>query len=372
MNIAIDIRCLQENKITGVGEYAYQLIKHLTKNNSENHYYFFANSITKIELPAIDNNHVHLVKFSWPNKLLNLLIALTGYPKLNKMMEKKIKRPIDLFIFPNLNFISVTCPYLITCHDLSFHLYPEFFSLKSRLWHWLTNPKKIYSQAKNVVCVSHNTKNDLIKHFNITPNKVTVIYPGIDPQYRIIDFIDPQKQKIREKYSLPQNFVLYLGTLEYRKNIDSLIRAFDDFVAHQANDAHLVLAGKPGHGFNLIKKTRNQAKHKNKIHFINYIEASDKVYLYNMAKVFAFPSYYEGFGLPPLEAMNCGVPIITSAVSSLPEILKTNAYYIDPYNINSLSSGLKYLWKNSTNKNSKTTINNYHWDLAIKQFLSLI
>jgi len=330
MNIAIDIRCLQDRRLTGVGQYTREILKELATRNTGHKFFLFYNSWRDIQLPTLDSNNFTLVKFHWPNKLLKLTIPLLHFPHLDKLMNKKINDKIDLFFFPNLNFINCQCPYIITTHDISFEFYPEFYSWKQRLWHRLISPKKIFTGAKQVMAVSENTRQDLINHYQLNPDKVTTIHSGV------ADIFQPTTnyQLPTTKHELPKNYFLFLGTIEKRKNIDSLMVAFESFQIHHP-DYHLILAGKRGLGFE--KYFSSNAK----IHLVNYIDEEDKPELYRHAQALIFPSYYEGFGLPILEAMACGTPVITAHDSSLPEITGTASLLINPYDVNSLSQAME-------------------------------
>jgi glycosyltransferase involved in cell wall biosynthesis len=388
MNIAIDIRCLQEKQLTGVGEYTLNLLNHLFSIDKYNQYYLFANSSKKIELPKFDFPNVQICRFFYPNKLLNLSLWLFKKPKLDLLIQKKLKSlPLDLFFFPNLNFFSTKCPYIITCHDLSFEIFPNFFSLKQRIWHQLIKPVKIFHHAKSVICVSKNTANDLINQAignsssvisekeqpenpsTIQNPNILTIYPGIARQFRKLESDDSQLHKVRQKYQLPRNFIFYLGTIEPRKNIETLIKAFEIYKKTDGKDFHLIIAGKIGFLAKKILKQISDSSAKNHISIINYVDATDKVYLYNLAKLFIFPSYYEGFGFPPLEALACGTPTIISHTSSLIEVCGESAIAIDPYNINDLAEAIQVSLSESENLQPKSS--NWHvkydWEKTARQ-----
>ncbi|HCC23345.1 TPA: hypothetical protein DF272_04160 [Candidatus Falkowbacteria bacterium] len=340
MNIAIDIRSLMHPNRTGVGEYTHELLSALFTLDQKNQYWLFYNSAKSVNVPKFNFPNVHYAKFSYPNKLLNFSLKIFNYPKIDKLIQHKFKTTIDLFFFPNLIFFAVACPYIITCHDLSFELFPSFYSLKRRLWHWFINPSKLYHRARSIISVSHHTCSDLIKTYHLPAAKIITIHSGISTVYKKLDLTDPGKDRVRQKYSLPSKFFLFLGTLEPRKNIETLILAYNRNQDIHPSSTELVIAGAPGWKYKTIYRLIEHSKYSSKIHLINFVAQADKVYLYNMAQVFIFPSFYEGFGFPPLEALASGTPVIASHVSSLPEILGQNASYIDPYNVQDLADGL--------------------------------
>jgi glycosyltransferase involved in cell wall biosynthesis len=348
MNISIDIRALADDHQTGVGEYTKNLLTALFKIDQTNQYFLFYNSFKKKNFPEFNQANIKIINFRIPSKLLKISLPLFHQPKIDQLINRQCQTKIDLFFFPNLNYFATACPYIITAHDLSFEFYPEFYSGKSRLWHSLINPRRKFSQARKIIAVSESTRQDLIKTYKIAPEKAATIHSGLAEEFRPLAQTDPRLALIKNKYHLPENFILYLGTVEARKNILGLIQAFNEFKKKDRADYALVIAGKPGFGFKQILNAAKQSSSAGKIIFTDYIDAADKVFLYNLAKIFAYPSFYEGFGFPALEAMKCGAPTVASAASSLPEVLETGAILVNPYNVNELAFAMEQF---ATNEN---------------------
>ena len=370
MNIAIDARSLQDFELTGVGEYTQNIIKNILIEDQENNYFLFFN--TTKELPA----HAHFVgpnittvKFNFPNKLLNLLLTLTREPHLDKLIEHRCHSKIDLFILPNINFFRSHCPYIITCHDLSFKIFPTFFSPRSRLWHWLVNPARLYRQAARVITVSENTKRDLQAIFHVSSEKTTTIPSGLKPATN-------QGNNLQNKYSLPKQYFLTLGTLEPRKNLMTLIEAFELWCQKNNQPIDLVIAGRDGWQAKKIHARAEQSPFTKRIHLINYVAEADKSSLYTGAKIFIFPSYYEGFGFPPLEAMQYGVPVMAADNSALTEVSGDAAYYINAYNVNAIAQGINNLLQPAVaawyRDRGHERIQNYTWKQTATNLLALI
>jgi glycosyltransferase involved in cell wall biosynthesis len=342
MNIAIDIRCLMSPNYSGVAQYTYNLLNQLFTLDKENHYKLFYNSSQNVtaNLPKFDFPNVEFYGFKYPNKLLNAAFLFLNYPEIEQMVKGS-----DLFFIPNPNFCALSGQNtkVITVHDLSFELYPQFFSLKQRLWHKAIRARQLITGSQKIITVSNSTKNDLIKLYGIEPDKIKVIYSGINHDlYRVLDKSDFKFKQISEKYNLPENFIFYLGTIEPRKNIEGIIEAFD--LAKTKNpelaNTHLVIAGDNGWKFKNVFTTAAKSPYADQIHFIGYVPENHKTYLYNLAKLFIFPSFYEGFGLPVLEAQACGTPVITSLNSSFPEIVADSAILINPDNLTEISRAI--------------------------------
>ena len=331
MRIGIDARCLEEDKISGVGEYTLELLENILKIDSENKYLLFSNSFKKrndrlARLGKYPN--VTKKKFYFPNKLLNLSLWFFGWPKLDRLIGGA-----DIFFAPNINFIAISrhCRFVTTFHDLSFERFPELFPLKTRIWHFLINPRKLAQRAKKIISVSESTASDLEKNYGVRAENISVIPSGLNKKFRIIDRNSPELLAVQKKYDLPYKFILTLGTIEPRKNILSLIKAYENMRDNfpTLEKYKLVLVGKMSSLSKNIREHIKGSKYKNDILRTGYVDTKDKVYLYNLASLFVYPSFFEGFGFPPLEAIASGAPVITSNNSSLPEVAEKAAIFID-------------------------------------------
>lgn len=340
LTIGIDIRCLMNGKYSGVGEYTHHLLSHLLSTDRTNQYILFYNSQKDVSknIPAYDYPNVKIKQFRYPNKILNARFAVLQSPKIDRMLFG-----VDIMFFPNINFavVSKNCKKIITAHDLSFERFPDFFSLKRQLWHKAIRPRNMFCSADTVIAVSQNTKRDLMDLYNIPDEKIKVIYSGIDPAFKKITKTE-KLARVREKYKLPDDFILYLGTIEPRKNTESIIQAFEMVRMNNAFKKYeLVIAGQTGWKYDHIIAMANESQASESIHFTDYVDPKDKKYIYNLSKLFVFPSFYEGFGFPPLEAQACGVPVISSANSSLCEILGNSALLVNPDDVTELSRAIQ-------------------------------
>jgi glycosyltransferase involved in cell wall biosynthesis len=371
MNIAVDVRTLLDKNYSGVGEYTYNLLKNIFKADKENKYFLFYNTVNKNlikNLPKFNYDNVFYCGFSYSNKLLNLSFFLFGFPKADEMINKKFKDilgggKIDIFFVPNLNFISISdkCRKIITVHDLSFEIFPEFYSLKRRIWHKAINFKKQIKKFDSIIAVSKNTKNDLINIYGIGSGKIKVIYSGIHDKYRVLD--KKQLGGVKDKYNLPQKFILYVGNLEPRKNIESFIEA----LSYVSEDVKLVIVGGIGWKKNKIFKTIKNAGAEDRVIFTGYIDDNEKIKIYNLAKAFIYPSYYEGFGFPPLESLACNTPVITSYSSSLPEVVGGRAIIVDPFNISEIKEAIKIAL--SEDFLIQKNLQKFTWEIASNKFI---
>lgn len=219
---------------------------------------------------------------------------------------------------------------VVTVHDLGYAHFPETHPPRQR-WYLEVTTRRHARQAAHLLADSVATKNDLVARYGASPDRVTVAYPGLDPAVERVS--DPADiARVKAKYGVEGAYVLYLGTLHPRKNLSRLIAAY----RRSGLQLPLVLAGKRGWYYEQLIKEAGSG-----VRFIGYVDEADKSALLSGARAFAFPSLYEGFGFPVLEAMACGVPVLCSNTSSLPEVAGEAALLIDPLNVDEIAAGLR-------------------------------
>jgi glycosyltransferase involved in cell wall biosynthesis len=378
MTIGVDIRVLLDAQYSGVAEYTLNLLQALIKEDKLNDYVLFYNSAKDLSgrLPKLESAKVSFVGRRWPNKFLNYgLFKFLNWPRLDRLMNKKL----DVFWAPHINFLAwPRAKNIITIHDLSFLRYPAFFSTRKNFWHRQLNVPKLIKGADKVVVISVNTKRDIVELAGVSPDKISVIYSGVSAAYRPLDKNEPRLNEIKTKYQLPDKFILYLGTIEPRKNLVGLIAAYNYLRQNYPELAavKLVIAGGNGWKFKETYRAAAAAPFKDDIKFLGYIEAADKCPLYNLASVFAFPSFYEGFGFPPLEAMACGVPVVASFASSIPEVVGEAGILVDPYNAADSGEALAQVLLNESlaadfKEKGLARAKEFNWAKTAQQYLEI-
>ncbi|HTR81637.1 MAG TPA: glycosyltransferase family 1 protein [Bacteroidota bacterium] len=353
MNIAIDGRTIAQRK-TGVGMYAERLVQALLQCDPRNQYHLFL-----IE----PNDHI-----AAPNLTKHMIVgyerALLNRYWENFILPKEIRRhKIDIFFDPAyaLPFFirfgralsGIPLPasfryffnahrkvkYVVTIHDVISRVYPEHFTPKMKMWQrfFLWNAQR---SADRVIADSQSTRNDILRFYPSYKDRISVIYPDLSDSFHIVSD-RTALASVRSRYSLPEKFILYVGTIEPRKNIQAVAAAYRDLPPEIQSRYELVIGGNIGWYAEKILDEIKSYNLENRVHLIGYVDDAHIPALFSMASVFVFPSLYEGFGYPPLEAMACGVPVVSSDRSSLPEAVGDAAVLVDPTNIQQISDAMR-------------------------------
>lgn len=349
MRIGIDCRTILSPKMgerAGVGHYTYFLVKNLIEQDKKNEYVLF-----------FDLKYPEAREFKKKNTKL-VFFPLTKYKKFlpygysHLIVSSIINREgLDIFHGPaNAVSLSVKVPSVVTIHDLAIYKHPSWFPPKQGFSTKVVVPKSI-EKAEKVIAVSESTKKDIKSIFKTADNKIDVIYEGFEKEKSLPE---NKTKRILKKFDLKGDYVFYVGTIEPRKNLHTLVKAFDNVVMGNFNkyrDYKLIIAGGKGWKFDKFFEAVKKSKC-GRIRYLNYVSHEEKIALMSGAKCFAFPSLWEGFGLPVLEAMNLGTPVLTSDVSSLPEVAGKAAVLVKPNSIRAVEKGLTQIMKSDAKQKS--------------------
>ncbi|MEX0870063.1 MAG: glycosyltransferase family 1 protein [Candidatus Spechtbacterales bacterium] len=375
MRIAIDIRSLEDSGHGGVSEYLNNLLPELFKKAPEHQFCLFTNSYRseKDYSPLLKSPNVSVYKFNIPNKLLTFSCRYFKRPFIDELVGGA-----DVFFSPHFlpAPVSASCRKIITFHDISFERFPEYFDSRRRIWHKYISPQKQAASADKIIAVSESTKSDLVNIYGVSPDNIDVIHSGI---CKSITTPTPLKWRdIKNKYDLPDNYILSLSTIEPRKNIVGLIRAFNLIKKENMfDDLSLVISGSKGWAYDDVFKEAQISPYKNQIIFTGSVEEEEKHILYSNASVFAYPSLYEGFGFPPLEAMRTGTPVVASMTTSLPEVTKGASVLINPFYPKDIAEGLRSVLKDERLREylsgkGKEVAALYEWEKAATETLETL
>lgn len=330
MKIGIDGRAAKWYRGTGIGTYTYQLLNYLSKVDLLNDYLVFLPKETSLDLS--NNFTIETVEGSSSNNFWEEIQVP------NLLSDKNM----EIYHVPQ-NGIglsdNIDCLKAITLHDIIPLRMPETVSERLlNIFH--KELPKIIPKCEGIITVSEFSKQDISKEFNFPKEKIYVTPLAAEDIYKPLNK-DFCKEAINKKYGIKDSFVLYVGGYSPRKNIIGIIEAFSLLDNTIKNNLKLIITGRKGISYEKYRNRAHELNLDNSIIFTDFIPLLDLPLFYNASELLIYPSFYEGFGLPPLEAMACGTPVIASNVTSLPELFNNVALLIDPNNINELSSSIE-------------------------------
>jgi glycosyltransferase involved in cell wall biosynthesis len=337
MKIGIDARSILGTP-TGVGRYLSNLLDQFRSLDTRNTYILYIDR--PCATPLIDQEN-------FQQKTLTLPVAQNYFTWNHFRLPPEIWRhPVDLFHFPFYTMPVIrTYRSIVSIHDITYEVHPEWYSWKGRLA-MRAFSKFAARQADIILTCSLNTKHDLMEHYGISEKKIIVTYYGVEARFRPLDD-QVTLANLRKRYSITaRQVVLYVGSIHTRRNVEQLIRAFQS-VSHNTSNVQLLIVGKREYPYLDIETLIDELDLGDLVLLPGYVRDDDLPGLYNLADVCIYPSSYEGFGFPVLEAMACGTPVITSNTSSLPEVSGDAALLIDPLNIAEMADALSQLLHNS-------------------------
>jgi glycosyltransferase involved in cell wall biosynthesis len=314
MRIGIDITALPANPV-GAGTYTIELVRALIELGPQHQWVIFAQPNGKELLAMPSHPAVQWVIVAEKTPFLRLLWEQTVFPFLVKRARINVLHSLH-YTRP----IFLPCASVVTFHDMTFFLFPELHTFFKRIFF----PAAIRLSARlanALIAVSESTRKDAIRLLNIPEHKIHTAPNGVSSVFRPIP--DQESRQIcKNKYNLPDRFILFVGTIEPRKNLPVLLKAYQHLVKNSPTPQQrpvppLVIAGKMGWMYNEVLQQINHLELEEKVILTGYISSRDLPIVYNLAEVFVYPSIYEGFGLPTLEAMACGTPVITTNVSAM-------------------------------------------------------
>lgn len=381
MRIGIDCRVLLEGT-GGVFVYAKNILSHLIPLARNHEIKLFANrhhppkSAALSELSRAHPN-VTLHRYTFPNKFLNASFKFMQWPKIDELVAG-----CDALFFPTMMYAawSPKTKTVLTMHDLSYEFFPEFFTLRQRLWHKLMNPRLLCRRADAIIAVSESTRRDIIARYGVESRKVTAIHSGVDSRFRPV--VDRNVlARVRAKYGLPDGrYILQSGTLEPRKNHFATLAAYEAWrqkYPAESQGARLLFAGHTGWKSGALFARVRDSRFRDTIHTVNDVSATELPAFYSLASVFVYPSFYEGFGFPVLEAFACGVPVIATSAASVGEVAGDSALLVNPYRPDELLFALREilnkpsLAKELRAKGLRRTVN-FGWEKSARSTLKVI
>ena len=366
MRIAIDIRRIQD---FGVGTYIRNLVKNLADKDSENSYFLLGDPDAVQSLSALPENF-QVLRLGVPRESWKI------HFQMHHLLESHL---VDLLHIPywRINYL-VPCRYLITVHDLAEFLYHSHTGLKQDLrWRMV---RRSLTHARRILAVSNATKRDLENLFGIPSQRITVVQNAIDERF-LQSSRREERRLVLERYQVNDPYLLYVGSARPQKNIPRLIEAFAVIKGELKDHARfgnlkLLIIGDEISEHSDLRRTVIRTRMQNDVRFLGFVPVETLRIFYREAEVFVFPSLHEGFGLPPLEAMAQGTPVVTSNVSSLPEVVGDAAVFVHPENVFDIARGVERVLldeetRRQLRQRGQQQLARFSWERSIRQVLEI-
>lgn len=334
MKIAYDAKRFFHNT-SGLGNYSRDLVRILAKYFPENEYVLLNKNQSERGKEILENPNVRFAETSGGMMSRQL-----------KMGKDAQKQESDIFHGLSgelpLKWDKAPIKKVVTIHDLIFMRYPQYYSFFDRKIH-LWKFKKAADSADRIIAISEQTKQDVIRFLKVPESKIEVIYQGCHQAFK-----EEQPEKLilqtREKFNLPERFILNVGTVEARKNLLNIVKAVKD------TGIPLVVVGRKTKYFRNILQFIRKNKMENQVHFLEGVSMDELAVIYKSADIFVYPSFFEGFGIPVIEALFSKTVVVTSNTSCLPEAGGPDSVYIDPVNAADISAKIQFLWNNESER----------------------
>lgn len=373
MRIAIDGRTIVKGR-SGIGKYADRITRSLLEVDHVNEYFLFLTEPNdEIDAPnlkriLIEGYHRVGLNRWWENVLFPRFSSRFG---INVLFSPANHLPM----WPRRAHSRLRTRYVATIHDVITDVLPEMFTPKLRFWQRIFNANAV-RVADELICVSQSTATDFVRIYGKPRGNLTVIHSSVERWYLPVE--DKKViETVRSRYRLPDTYVLFVGTVEPRKNVARLAKAYSLLPADLRGKYPLVLVGADGWYSEDILREISSFKLGSSLIRLGYVDEKDLPSIYTLAAVFVFPSLYEGFGYPPLEAMSCGTPVISSSSSSIPEVVGDKGILVDPFQVEALSAELERVLRseelqNQLRINSLNRARNFDWHTTAQRTLEVL
>ncbi len=368
-NIGLDLRMLG-NRHGGIGRYCFEIAQHILRQDQKNHYTLFVNK------KNTENSVLEQFQHFNNSTIIEANVRHYSILEQTSFLRALNNADLDLMHFPNFNMpIYYKKPFVVTIHDMVHHKIGG--AKKTHFFHFQAYKKVITTAAQNaqkIITVSQYSKEDIIKYLNVPSEKIEVIYEGTSLPTHLVS--DDQIMKIKQSFLLSRPYLLFVGVLERKKNIINLTRGFDEFIKKYNINIDLVIAGPADKHYPDIKYKALDIKNKDRVIFTGFLEDSELAALYKGAHAFVSASLHEGFGLPGVEAMHSGLPLVVSNIKVFNEIYDDAAIYFNPLDPSDIAEKINLLVRDaqfhlSMQKKSIARSQHFSWEKAAEETLAV-
>lgn len=334
-HIAVNTRLLLKGGLEGIGRFSDEILKRLVQQHPETQFSFFFDR--DFDERFIYGPNVKGYKLVPPARHALLFIMFFEYAVARKLKQLKP----DVFFSPD-GYLSLrsNVPQVPVFHDLAFEHFPEDVK-KSEAWHYKKYFPQYAEKAKKIITVSEYTKQDILAHYKVAPKKIEIVHNACNELFQPLD--EKGIAAVRNRYTNGERYFHSVGAIQPRKNLNRLLLAFERFKEETASPMKLLLVGRKAWNFDEVIHSYSNAKFKDDIVFTGFVSDTELVEIYGGSSGLCYVPYFEGFGIPIVEAMACDVPVITSNISSMPEVAGDAALLVDPKSVEEIAAAMKRL-----------------------------
>jgi glycosyltransferase involved in cell wall biosynthesis len=360
LKIAIDVR---KWKDFGIGTYVRNLVRHLARLDHETTYFLFCDDADESTLRDLAENFVPVVDDS-PGYSLKEHFSIA---------HKAHKLGVDLLHSPHY-VLPIFCrkPQIVTIHDCIHLQFPQYLPSRMALTYAKHMLHRAVQKSAMILTVSEASRKDILRFYPDADGERIQVVPNAIDEEILEDPGEEEMERVKERYQIRGRYILYAGNIKPHKNLDRLITAFGQVKqAPGHEDVKLLIIGDEVNKYGSLRRSMEAAGVRQDVRFFGFVPDHTLAALYRMASVFAFPSLYEGFGLPPLEAMACGTPVVTSRISSLPEVVGDAAVLVDPYDVTDIAQALCRVLDNETLaaelvQRGRERVHHFSWERSVR------
>ncbi|MGI6718527.1 MAG: glycosyltransferase family 4 protein [Bacteroidales bacterium] len=339
MKIAVNTRLLLSNKLDGIGWFTCETLKRITKNHPEHQFYFIFDRQYSDEFIFSENITPVIAHPQARHPLLWYLFFEYGIPRKLKKIKPDLFLSTDGWIPLNIDVKIVN-----VIHDLNFEHFHDFIK-PAHKYYFDKFFKRFAERSDRIATVSNFSKDDLNKLYNIPKDKIDVVYNGSNEDYKVIDL--NEKTNIKNKHFQGCDYFLFVSSINKRKNLQNIFKAFDIFKQKNQNNVKFVVVGSKMHWCKEIEESYKNMTYKDDVIFTGYMKIDELVKIMSSALALVYPSLFEGFGIPIVEAFNAGTAVITSNITSMPEVAGDAALLVDPYSVDEIANAMNLLYNDT-------------------------
>lgn len=364
MRIAVNTRLLLKGKLEGIGWFTYQTLERIVRKHPEHEFIFFFDRAYDASFIFAPNVKAVVAPPQARHPVLFYLWFEWSIPFLLKMYKA------DLFLSPD-GFMSLRTkvPTCLVIHDLAFEHYPDHF-VTSHRWYWRHYSPLFARKAKQIYTVSNFSKYDISSRYGIDPAKIDVAYNGAHEEYKPLSI--REREEVKKQFAEGCEYFVFAGALHPRKNIVNLLKAFVAFKKRFRSNMKLVIAGRLAWKYEEVTEMKENMPFKEDVKWVGYMNVDELSKVIGAAYVLVYPSLFEGFGIPILEALQCNVPAIVSNTSSMPEVAGDAALLVDPNDVQDIANKMEQIYKDENLRAKLITaaseqVKKFNWDKAADQ-----